>query len=417
MIRKLKLKFILLSMTSLFVLLTVIIVGMNFINYRTVVAEADEILFLLSQNKGTFFGFENIPNNKEQNPNHGNRLPKYMSPELPYESRYFSVLLSDEGEVIQRDVTRIASVNAETAAEYAERAMKKDDAEGFIEQFRFVKKTEDNMVRITFLDCGRKLDAAVSFLYTSCFMALAGFAIVFFVICFFAGRIIRPIAESYEKQKRFITDAGHEIKTPLTIINTNVDILEMEFGQNESFEDIHQQTKRLTNLTNQLVYLARMEETENAMTMVDFPVSDVVSEISEPFKVLAQSQNKKLVCDIQQELTVCGNDIAVGQLVSILLENALKYSPSESTILLTFLKQNRTAVLTVSNDTIHSIDSQNLDRVFDRFYRTDASRNSSTGGHGIGLSIAKAIVIKHGGKIAAYSKDGHSFKITVTLPL
>lgn len=408
MIKKLKTKFIILSMTSLFMLLLIIVAGMNIINYTSVCREADEILSLISQNRGVF------PDFKGKGPN---RLPHNMSPELQYESRYFSVLLDNAGNLIHVETSRITSVDTTTAIEYAKNVIEKGKNRGFIDDFRFVQSHEGDTTRIIFLNHGRQLDSFYHFLLISTFMSLAGFIVVFFIISFCAGRIIRPIAESYEKQKRFITDAGHEIKTPLTIINANVDILEMDIGKNECLEDIQQQTRRLTALVNDLVYLARMEESENSLQMIEFPVSEVVQETAMSFKTLALARNIDFVCNVQPMMSMRGNDKAIQQLVSILMDNALKYSPSDGTISLNFTKQNKILSLTVFNTTQTDVNPDDLKYVFNRFYRTDKSRNSETGGHGIGLSVAKAIVTAHGGKIHASTQDGHSFQITVSLPV
>ena len=408
MIKKLKMKFVLLSMTALFIILSIAIVGMNLINYNSVVKEADEILALLSQNKGRF---PDMGGNKEK------KLPHHMSPEIPYESRYFSVLFNEFGDVIQTHTGYITSVDSTKAITYAKKAMNQGESKGFVGDFRYERYYDGDAIRITFLDCGRKLDSFREFLIASLGMGIAGLVILFLVIFFCAGRIIRPIAESYEKQKRFITDAGHEIKTPLTIIHANADVLEMEIGQNECLTDIQQQTKRLTELTNDLVYLARMEEAENSLQMIDFPVSEVVQDAAHSFKAPAQTQEKEFICDIQMMLSMCGNDKAIEQLVSILIDNALKYTPKGGKISLHFHQKSKKLYLTVCNTTETVLQQKNLDSVFDRFYRTDASRNSETGGHGIGLSIAKAIVTAHNGKISASAKDEQTFEIMVVLPV
>ncbi len=412
MIRKLKIKFIILSMTSLLVLLTVIVAGMNVLNYTSITAEVDDILIFLSKNKGTFPDFGGGPMG-----NPGNQLPPHMSPELPYETRYFSVVLGEDGTVLHVDTNRIKAVDRQTAIAYAQSAVSKQNETGFENAFRYLKSYEERTVRITFLDCGRRMDSFDRFLWTSILIALSGFAIVFFVICFFAGKIVRPIAESYEKQKRFITDAGHEIKTPLTIINANIDLLEMDVGMSESLTDIRQQTMRLSSLTSDLVYLARMEEADHKLPMIEFPLSEVVSEAALAFKAPALAQEKNFSCDIEDMLSMRGNDKAITQLVSIIMDNAMKYSPTGGDISLSLTKQNRVVNLTVVNTTTEAIARDALDHVFDRFYRTDPSRNSATGGHGIGLSLAHAIVSAHGGKIHAWTKDGACFGITATLPI
>ncbi len=407
MIKKLKVRFITLSMSSLFVLLTVIVAGMNVINYRSVVDESDEILSVLSQNQGIFPEFSTRP---------GNKFFHKFSPETPYESRYFSVTFNSSGDIIGIDTNKIASVDENAAIEYSFKAIKKEKIHGFIGNYRYVINGEFNTVRITFLDSGRKLDSFKSFLSASVWMSLIGFSIVFIVIFVLSGKIIKPIVESHEKQKRFITDAGHEIKTPLTIINANVDLLEMDLGEdNECLHDIHEQTDRLKNLTEDLVMLSRMEEAEKSIPKIDFPISEIVEEASKPFSNLALSQNKEFVCNITPMLSFCGNEKAISQLIYILLDNALKYSSDEGTITLSLSKKGRNIILSVANSIDMQITNEQLKHIFDRFYRTDSSRNSETGGHGIGLSVAKAIVSAHGGEISASGVE-NQFQITASLP-
>ncbi len=410
MIHKLKLKFVLLSMTTLFVLLTVIVAGMNIINYNSVIDEADSILSVLSQNRGMFPDFEPDANLR---PN--DKLPPHLSPETPYESRYFSVSYNEMGDIVNVDVSKISAVDRGDAIKLASKVR---DRKGFIGEYRYVVGDDMGGTRITFLDCGRKLDAFNKFLISSIIMAGVGYAVVFVIIFILSGKIIKPIAESYEKQKRFITDAGHEIKTPLTIINANADILEMELGEpNESLIDIKEQTKRLKTLTEDLVMLSRMEESEGQMSKIEFPISEVVAEAVNSFKNIAVSEGKEFICNIEPMLTLNGNDKGIRQLVSILLDNALKYSNNGGTVALTLSKQNRSVTLSVYNTANGDINPEQLKYVFDRFYRIDTSRNSETGGHGIGLSIAKAIVTSHDGKIKAVTNDGKSFVITATFPI
>lgn len=408
MIRKLQRKFILLSMGSFALVLIVIISAINIVNYSTVVREADQLLEILQQNQGRF------------PMDHGNkpgRLPPGMSPEIPYETRYFSVTLdARNGSVIQAETSRIVSVDTSQAIDYAQQVLSQARNQGFVDNFRYCVLSEDLFVRITFLDWGRKLDACRGFLLASLVITLIGYLAVFGLIAFFSNRITRPISESHEKQKRFITDAGHELKTPLTIISADADVLELEIGENEWLQDIQKQARRLTALTNDLVLLSRMEEAEKSLPMIDFPFSDVVSEAAASFHSLAQSQNKVFRCQVQPLLSLHGNEKSIHQLVTILLDNALKYTPKKGTISLAAESSARGIRLTVYNTTQQEISQENLSLLFDRFYRADPSRNSQTGGHGIGLSIAKAIVTAHNGNIQAAIQDHHSLTIRVLFP-
>lgn len=414
MIKKLKIRFICLAMASLFVVLAVSVIGMNAINYSTIVKEADDVLTFLSRNQGVFPEAEGIMPNEHKAPNAPNAqiAPKRFSPETPYESRYFSILIDESGNIIRADTRRIFSVDTESAGEYAEKVYASGKKSGFIDEYRYLQSAEGNFTRVIFLDCGRKLDGFYTYLWISIGMTLAGLAVMFFVIVFFAGKIVRPIAESYEKQKQFITDAGHEIKTPLTIINANVDLLEDDPEDADCLQDIRQQAQRLTALTNDLVYLARMEETDRPPEMTDIAVSEIISETAAAFRAPALMQEKEFICKIKPGLFMTGNDKAIRQLMNITLDNALKYSPEGGRIEIRFEQVRRTLQLNVCNTTETAVNAEELEHVFDRFYRMDKSRNSATGGHGIGLSIAKAIVEAHKGSIRAWSQDGNSFNIT-----
>lgn len=411
MLKALKTKFMVLAMSALFFLLAVIIAGMNAINYNSVVKESEEVLSVLSQSKGMF---PDMPPDMIDIPGPiPGSIPPRLSPETPYEARYFWVTINEAGDIMDFNTSHITSIDKRTAIDYAEKVLTQNLKQGFIDDYRCLVYQELNGTCILFLDCGRRLHTFRRFLYTSVAMALAGFVIVFLIIFILSGKILKPIIQSYEKQRQFITDAGHEMKTPLTIISANADILEMELGEhNESLQDIQKQTKRLRTLTEDLVMLARMEESETKMPKIDFPLSDVIEEAAHPFSVLAGTQGKKWICHIQPMLSFYGNSPAISQLISILLENALKYSPAGGIISLTLAKKGRTISLSVFNTTDTAVDPEQLKFVFDRFYRMDRSRNSETGGHGIGLSVAKAIVSAHNGQISASTCGGRSFQIT-----
>lgn len=405
MIRKTKRNFIVLSMTALLVLLMVIVAGMNVINYNAVISEADLTLALLSEHRGRFPDFGPM-----------DKLP-FHSPETPYETRFFSVLLDEKGRAIQTDTSRIKAIDAGQASSYAEEIFSAQKTRGFAGEYRYLSTQEGPGQRMIFLDCSRELHNCRTFLWASIGMAVVGYGIFFAVIVICSERIVRPVTESYEKQRRFITDAGHELKTPLTIIRADADVLEMELGENEWIEDIRRQTSRLTALTGDLVYLSRMEESGQALQTVDFSFSDAVEETVLSFHALAQTRKITLERSVAPLLSINGEEKAIRQLVNILLDNAMKYTPQGGRVLVTARRQGKHLVLTVGNTTAAPIPRDQLERMFDRFYRLDASRSSQTGGSGIGLSVAKAIVQAHGGKITAAAKDGPALEIGVTLPV
>lgn len=424
MIKKLRAKLILACMFSLAVVLLVILGGVNLMSYQKVVSDADTVLSLLAANNGTF----PKPRVPQEEKDEGSFAPlgvpggkpglfdqRIMSPETPYESRFFSVLLGEDGQVLETNTLQIAAVDAEQAADYAQKAAASGRTSGFLDDFRFLVQNESGGVRLIFLDCGRSLSSFRTTLLASVSLAVLGLAAVLFLLLILSRRIVRPVAESYEKQRQFITDAGHELKTPMTIISADADLAEMECGENQWLTDIRRQAQRLTALTNDLIYLSRMEEEQPKLQYIDFPISDVVEEMAQSFAAPARSQDKELQVQVQPMLSFQGDEKGIRQLVSILLDNALKYSPCGGQLVLRLEKQGRNLLLTVSNTCAQPMEQDKLPHLFDRFYRTDQSRNSQSGGYGLGLSIAKSIVSAHKGKIRAESPDGTTLRIQVTL--
>ena len=483
-------------MASLVVLMTVIVAGMNIINYNTVINEADDKLAALSVNGGMLPFMQNDSFGGMQDdsdwagPQSGGnasddafddddwdawiddddyddidaatreglygRGKPFSSRDEAEETRFFSVLLTAEESVVRANTDRIYAVDDSAAAGYAKKALEAGGESGWVDEYRYAVTDEGTMTRITFLDCSTSLAQFRQFLRASIIMSLAGLLIIFGFICYFAGRIVKPVAESYDKQKRFITDAGHEIKTPLAIIKANIDVMRMDLEDieaagktiaagdgtrdpqpdsagaeatenagniseytaslSESLGDIDSQVDRLTSLTNDLVYLSRMEEAGNALTMTEIPVSDIVAETADSFEALAAERKKTLSIDVAPMLTMQGSIKEIEKLVSILTENALKYSPEGDEVKVSLRKEGKTVVLEVRNKAVDPLSDEDLAHVFDRFYRSDKSRNSASGGHGIGLSMASAIVTAHGGKIRARSGDGSEFIVTATMP-
>lgn len=414
MIKKLRKKLIFVSMLSLFIVLFVLILSIGILNYRKLVTDADHVLAILAENNGKFpeREMQKEPPKPEKNFSEKNLL---FSPELPYETRYFSAVVNEEGEVLSAETGKIATVDEETITKYVQEIWEKGKQKGFIENYRFLWDRSNGEMRIIFLDCGRSLNTFQMFLFIAAFVSFFGFLAVFLLMIFLSAYIVKPFLENYEKQKRFITDAGHELKTPLTIIDADAAVLEMDLGENQWLSDIQNQTKRLTDLTNNLILLARMEEESMKLPMVEFPLSDVAEEVIGNFQTLAKAQNKILHGKIQPMISMLGDEKAIRQLMGILLENAVKYSDEKGEILLTVETQRNHIFLSVFNTT-EFISKKEIAHLFERFYRTDKSRNSQTGGYGIGLSIAAATMRAHKGKISAITEDEKSLKITAVFP-
>jgi len=415
MIKRLQRKFVLAAMLALFIVLAALIIAINIRNYASLIAEADDTLQMLSEldesARGPFSFGETAPEPRGEGKNAGQ--PRDFSGERPYQSRYFSVVLNDAGDTMEVDLKNVVTVDRQTAVDMAVSAAKKGREKGFSDDYRYLGVSTDSGTRWIFLNRERELQTAREFLLTSGLISLAGFLTVFLLLVLFSSRIVRPIAQSYEKQKRFITDAGHELKTPITIIRADADVIEAELGASEWLADVRTQADRLSSLTNDLIYLSRMEEEGMRPQMLDFPLSDVVRESAQPFQTLARTQNKSFTADVQPMLNLCGDEKSIRRLVSVLLDNAVKYSPEGGTIALSLKKTGRQIRLAVTNRA-DGVEKGSQDRLFDRFYRADASRNSETGGFGLGLSIAKAVTEAHKGRIRAFSADGESLTVEAT---
>ena len=238
------------------------------------------------------------------------------------------------------------------------------------------------------------------------------------MVALFSRKAVKPIAESYEKQKQFITDANHELKTPLTLIMTNIDIVSAEIGENEWLKDAKSEGKRMNCLINQLGILNQMDENASKKTKNTkqsenpFNLSAVLEEITSKFISAAKEKGQKIKIHICPDTTYVGDEEAIKKLIFILLDNAVKYCDEGGTIEIK-LQQKRHAVIIVENS-YYEVDNVQLDKLFDRFYREDKARTASNS-FGIGLSIAKAIVNERRGEISAYRKDGKTIGFKVIL--
>lgn len=314
-IRQLQRRYIVAAMTSLLLVLLFILGSINMINYRSITSEADEILTLLAEHDGHFPSWEELKQITFANGENG--------AELPFSSRFFSACVEEQGTISSINTEKISRVDAETASEYAAEVWRQEKAQGYYQQFRFLRDDRDGQALVIFLDRGEQLANALKYLFASLFAALIGLTAVFLTLLLMSGRIVRPVVESYEKQKRFITDAGHEIKTPLTIIAADADVLEMEVGKSEWIQDIRIQTARMTKLTNDLIFLSKMEEAQRSLEIMQFSLSKTAEETAQPFQSLAKAQEKEFICQINSDILIEGNQAQLEQLISILLDNAL----------------------------------------------------------------------------------------------
>ena len=337
-----------------------------------------------------------------------------MTPETPFEARFFSVILNERGEVVFSDVKQIAAISKETAESYAKNLFKDGTTQGMYDAYKYrVKETDEGALYI-FLDCTRELNAFRGFLQTSVLISIGGLAVVFILIIIFSRIALKPVEESYEKQKHFITNASHDIKTPLTIINAGAEVIELEHGEDEWTKEIKKQTSRLTALTDKLVFLSRMDEENYQIEKREFDFTELISETVEPYSGIAKAKGFAFHFDCQKGILYNGNEEMLSQAIALLMDNAIKYTDENGAISATVKKTGKGVELRFKNTT-ESVKIGNHNEIFERFYRADKSRNSTQGGHGIGLSVVKAIITAHKGKISAYSADGKSMEFLIVL--
>lgn len=401
MIKKLRYKFIIISVCSTFTVLAIIVGALNIVTYQNIKNRADNILDVLIENDASFAQFDN-------------KGKKDFSPETPYETRYFSVRLDDKKNVISVDTGKIVAVNTNTAINYSLELLETDKTTGFYKNYRYKIIEESKEILIVFIDVNREMTSFQTLLQSSILISTIGLLAVSILIVFFSKIVFKPVSENYEKQRRFITDASHELKTPLAIIQADVEVLEIENINNSWTNSIKNQINRLSSIIEQMVVLSKIDETNDLNQVEQFSLSQSIKEAIEPYEALIINEEKFLEIDIDSEYQFYGNKSMIKQMVSLLMDNAIKYSSKNGHIKISLVKKNKKYQLTLWNEA-DQLPKGDLDILFERFYRLDSSHNSSTGGSGIGLSIVKSIVEAHKGKITAKSDDGKSIVFTILL--
>lgn len=399
MLKRMRWRFIGAAMAAFTAVVLTLLCFVNIWNYYSVTRQQDRTLGrLLAVDR------ENV------SPPAGQIVPPFdsmerFSPEVPYMIRFFSVHLTEGGTAERVNQDYIASISEADAEAYADSVIARGRERGYESGYRYLVSREDTGTVILFLNSERELQTIRSLLWITLAIAGSCLAVVFGLVVLFSRRAITPYLKNIEAQKQFITNAGHELKTPLTAISTSADVLDMELSDNEWVRNIQSQAARLSKLIANLVTLSRLDEEDPFPVRTEFSLSEALWEISEPFVSLAAAKGKTYAQNIADGLTVTGEREAIQQTVSILLDNALKYSPDGGSISLTARRSGKRAEITVSN-TVDAAQYADTSRLFERFYRADESHSSNVSGTGIGLSIAKATVQAHGGDISAKQTDG-----------
>lgn len=441
MLKKMRWRFVCAAMLAIVVVVLALVVGMNLWNYHLTVQRQDDILQGLADRDWDYARpahpgtrpENGHPENADEAAPEGEAPARKATPGLPaegaevsvpglfgghsqefrYTLRFFSVQCDASGAAVDADREFIASVTWEEAAAWGEKVARSGRTSGYLNGYRYLcSPGEDGGSTVLFLNAERETQAARTLLLVSSVVAAACLLVVFGLVVLFSKRAIAPYVRNIETQKRFITDAGHELKTPLTAISASADILALDAPDSEWVVSIQTECARMSRLVADLVTLSRLDEEQPFPERSDFSFSDAVWEIAEPMQSMAKAKGKAYEQTIADSLVCHGDRAAIQQTVSILLDNALKYADGGGVIRLRAAKVRGKIQLEVFN----TCDATGIDvsRLFDRFYRPDTARSSQTGGTGIGLSIAKATAQAHGGTLSARLGDGG---ITFTLRL
>ncbi len=402
--KKLRLKMIgivFASVVAAFMVMTIILV-MCFGAYRN--RQADQITAMISENNGTV---PQLKDYKQQQKN-SQAFERYFNnynEDSSYRTRFFRIFLDEDKKVTNVNMDHIAAVDEKKAVRMTKMAMLRRGKVGLVGSYRYRKEYKDGQVRsIIFLDCKENQSfyhLAVTITITVSTLLTCLITVIFAIA---SKRAVRPFEINSNRQKQFITDASHELKTPLAIISANAEVLQYKGDGNEWTQNIIDQTKHMGKLINQLLVLAKLDEVQEKSEKQEADLKLLLEETIEPFEVVATQKKVTLKLHLEEGVTIRVNREQIAQLVSILTENAAKYVNDGGKIVWRLTKTQHGAVLVVKNTTEKEL--PDTKRMFDRFYRSDSSRSSKTGGQGIGLSIAKKIVDSHKGSITAKAGDG-----------
>ena len=406
MFKSLRRKFVATSVASVAVVIILMASTLNFINYYKMGQRVDDSLYEASKSPALVTIFSDGEEDMIVTKNTASKTPN---------NNGFSIAKIDENKNVIRSYRDDVLIKGkDDLQKLVTDAVNESSTSGYVGTYRYLKVNNDAGNLVLLLNTQRDLDSFHAFMRNSIIVSSIVILSVFILLVLISKKVIAPIQQSYQKQKQFITDASHELKTPLAIIRSNTDVLELENGDSKWTKNIQNQVDRLTSLVNSLVVFSRMEEKDTA-EKVKFNLSESLHARIDDFEELASFQKKHIIADIDNNIYYRGEQQAIVQLMDILLENAIKYATKETNINVTLKKNKKYAMMKISNQA--NVKKGDLRKVFDRFYRLDESRNSTVKGYGIGLSMAKLIAEKHKEVIKAYAPEDGIFKIEVRFTL
>lgn len=409
MIRSLQRKFILTAMLSLLILIMILIGGITVLGYCQMEANSDSMLTMLS-------GEEPKPDSRQGGP----PRPVFgyqINPFGPFPAGSFTAHATKEGMIDFVRIAGIAALDEEGAAGIASEALERGKDAGKIGAYKYrITKTADGSQRMAFVDNSPQLRMLLDSLILACFVGFGCMILMFLLLLLLSKRIIRPFAANMEKQKQFVTNAGHEIKTPLAIIMANIDALELHQGESKYSVNIRSQAQRMSGLTKQLLLLAKADEHPSEYTPQPLDFNALVQSTVAAFTASAKQKNIAVQTELPDGILLPGSRAHFETLLGILMDNAIKYNRTDGRVAVSFTTEGRKGRLRITN-TVEALPDASPDALFDRFYRGNTARTQKDGGYGIGLSAAKAIVQLLNGKISASYPSPKSVCFTVELPL
>ncbi len=406
MFKSLRRKFVATSVASVAVVIILMAGTLNFINYYKLGQRVDDSLYEASKSSALVTIFSDGEEDMIVTKNTASKTPN---------NNGFSIAKIDENNNVVRSYRDDVLIKGkDDLQKLVTDAVNESSTSGYVGTYRYLKVNNDAGNLVLLLNTQRDLDSFHAFMKNSIIVSSIVILSVFILLVLISKKVIAPIQQSYQKQKQFITDASHELKTPLAIIRSNTDVLELENGDSKWTKNIQNQVDRLTSLVNSLVVFSRMEE-KDTVEKVNFNLSESLHARIDDFEELASFQKKHITTDIDNNIYYRGEQQAIVQLMDILLENAIKYATKETNINVTLKKNKKYATMKISNKA--NVKKGDLRKVFDRFYRLDESRNSTIKGYGIGLSMAKLIAEKHKEVIKAYAPEDGIFNIEVRFTL
>lgn len=400
MIRRLRIRFMVICMSIVSIVLILMTIAVNVVNYKFIIQNADEFLDVLK-----------LSDDSLQNDTNPANSP-ILDGDDKNSKQFFDVFFRKEDKIITPNMHNTKVVTREEAIGLALDALRTKEKRGQIDNFRFLVYERVDGLVVYFVDFSNSLYLLGKFSKICIIIDVFTLVTLAIVAWLFSQRSLKPILDSYNKQRKFITNAGHELKTPLTIISANAEILELEKGEDESIDAIKKQVNRLNQMTKNLVTLSKIDEMDVKNENTLFLLTDDAIEIIESMKRVAENNNKTYEYHVEDDITYRGNERLIRELISIVLDNALKYSKSYININI-YRKKNRIFIDT-KNDT-DNINKEDLKNLTNRFYRTANSRASSIEGSGIGLSIAQEIVSLHKGELKFLCEDEINFLVRIIL--